>query len=240
MPLYRATEGGSVDPVPALRRSSSSGVDDGIQSPAARLDDGSRANVVVVAREEYPLDSVGSRDDKALPEYFGRVAAAAMPRQDTVADVAAFVCEKVVEGVPDRRSPDDLSCNVGHKKRRGDEACRQVCARSVVFQCREVGAPGHPRRKAEAEGEPIRCHYTASGEKRALIIRPERAEAKRGVHRGSATSRHIVTCCHRSTVTLAMERLKRFAAQQVSGRLGRPNADLTALAPERVSKHCRT
>src|ERR1017187_87793 len=90
----------SVSPVTSRRRRAGRDADHGLQPPAARLDDRSRAGVVVVTDQQHPPDP-RPRDDQALPEDLRGVPGAAELRQHAVADMAAFTSQKIIESVPD-------------------------------------------------------------------------------------------------------------------------------------------
>src|SRR5690349_23389985 len=72
-----AAADGSVDPV-AARLDAVAGVDDRVEDAAAALDHRRRADVVVVARHEDPVDAERPGHDKALPQDLRRVAASAV------------------------------------------------------------------------------------------------------------------------------------------------------------------
>jgi hypothetical protein len=190
----------SVDPVSAYPGSSCGGVNDGIQLPAAGLDNRNRADVVIVAGHQHPVDSVGPGDDQALPENLGRVAAPPVPRKDAIAYVAAFSFEKVVESVADGGPADDLPGDVGYQERPGNPAMPQADTHPLLFQRLEVRIPRHSRLKAQAEAETLGPHHTAGCPERSLIIGPQWPEPER--EGCSPATRQIAD--HRVTLAAAL------------------------------------
>src|SRR3954452_1715518 len=94
---------GGVDPEPVL---AVTGV---LVDPAAALDRRAGRQVVLVARDQRPVDAEvrggGQREDEGT----GGVALAAARGTDAVPDVAALVEQPLVEGVPEGEEADDLA-----------------------------------------------------------------------------------------------------------------------------------
>ena len=126
-------------------------------------------------------------DDDALPEDFGRVAAAPVLGEHGVADVAADPREMVVEGMSDRRPPDDTTGDVGDQECRRDDARWQARADPLVSKPLKVLTPLRSLLKSPTEVEPLGDHRAMRGTEGFLVRDPERPElqVRTGDHHSS-------------------------------------------------------
>src|SRR5262245_31690257 len=105
-----------------------------LQDSAALLDDAPRAEVVVVAREEHPVEPASTRAWQGEPKHCGRNPAPSIFRYDDVADVAPRLTKDVVQAMAEHQAADELGADEAPVHRARDVVLGQMKTPLVVIQ----------------------------------------------------------------------------------------------------------
>ena len=183
----------AADPVPA-GLGAGLVLDDVLEDAAGSFDDRGAADVVVVAGDEHPVDAEGVDALEALAQDLGGVAAAAVRRQDAVADVAALVEQEVVEPVADRRA---ARRSRRPPRRAGTSTRRSGPSAARRARCGRAGRRSRRRcrrRRRRARTRSPRRPSSRGGPHDRFVLHPDRAQPQASVDidgdgRGSALGR---------------------------------------------------
>jgi hypothetical protein len=164
----------SGDPVASLMRPvrrESYVVEDG----ARPLNHDGRPRVVVVARQEHTLDSLGARDDECLTEHLSGIATTALARPDAKPDVAAEVPQERVQLATYRDAADEIGAHLSDKEGRRHPIRRHLKPTAELLKPVEVCGPWLIGPPVQEEVELLACEFFVGNDCVPFVAHTQRA-----------------------------------------------------------------